>query len=319
MSILKFCLQEEYTKYNIEFVEEEVWRHLLVEVPCFGEISIQETNAFKAKEYLRFKRNDFANKITDQSVICTTNRKYNFSSSKMDKGVKIRSACFLHDNRLALASFHDNCIYTCNKDGEKKKRISVPFKVNDLSALDKQNIVVATGQSIQVCNSDTFVVTEHLSSILNDVIASANNLIAARSPSGTITVLNKSGKIQRELHERSYGYITIDKFGRVYYTNNAKSEVHCFYPGGAHSCIYRSEDLKDPSGMTTDDAGNLYVAGHLSHNIHKISAQGKKHEVILSFKDGINLPQRIVMNDKTQELLVINNEWRSIDIYQLHG
>lgn len=316
---MKWCLfQDEFIKYNIEFIEEEAWRHLIAEVPTFGEISVTETNHMKAKEYLRFKRNEFANKlVAEQNFIFTTNKKFIFSSSKLDKGTKIRSACFLPDDRLALASFHDNFIYICNKDGEKKKRISLPFKVNDLTNFDKQNIIVATGPSIQVCNSDTFVVTEHLSNILNDVIASANNLIAVRSPSGTISVLDKSGKVHRELQERSYGYIAIDRFGRVYYTNNAKNEVYCFYPGGSRYCIYRNEDLKDPSGMTTDDAGNLYVAGHLSHNIHKISAQGKHHEVILSFKDGIHLPQRIVFNDKTKELLVINNEWRSIEIYQL--
>ncbi|VDI30253.1 Hypothetical predicted protein [Mytilus galloprovincialis] len=311
-------LQDEYSKLNIEFIGEEAWRHLIADVPSFGEISVTESNPAKGKDYLHFKRNNIATTLSEQLIKIPENRKFNFATAKLDKGTKIRSGCFLADNRLLLASFNDTCVYVCNKDGDKRKKIPLHFKLSDLSFFDKQHVIVGTGSSIRTFKTSTLSLGECISDTLrNDVISSANNHIAIRSPSGTISVLDATGKLLRELKVPSYGYITIDRFGRVYYTNNAKNEVHCFYPNGSHSCIYRHERLKDPSGMTTDDAGNVYVAGHLSHNIHKISGQGKKHEIILSYKDGIIHPQRIAFQDKSKELLIINNEWRSVEIYQL--
>jgi hypothetical protein len=309
--------QDELTRLSIGFIQEETWRHLISEVPSFGEICVTEANSKKAKQCIRFKRSEYGANLEERLKPVPTSRKFIFPTSKLNNGAKIRNACFLPDDRLVLISFNENCIYVCNKDGDKKKRIPLPFKPSDITLYDKHNSILANGTRIQSFKTDSFTFGQHVSVVaLNDVISSANNQIAIRSPSGSISVMDIEGKLGRQIQTHSYGQISMDRFSRVYYSNNAKHEVHCFYPDGSHCCIYRHEDLKDPSGMTTDDLGNVYVAGHMSHNIHKISAQGKRQEIILSSKDGINYPQRIAYNEKTHELLVINCEWRSVEIYQ---
>ena len=287
-------------------------------MPSFGEVSVTEANNVKAKEYIRFKKNTLVENMNERIVRVPKSRKFMFSTLKLEKGTKIRSGCFLPDNKLLLSSFNENCVFVCNKDGEKRKKISLPFKLSDMTLYNKQQILFATGTKIQSFNTNSLTLGDIISeSFLNDVISSSNDQVAIRSPSGAISVMDVHGKLLRQLQVQSYGYIALDRFGRVYYTNNAKSEVHCFYPNGSHKCIYRHENLKDPSGMTTDETGNLYVAGHLSHNIHKISAQGKESSIVLTYNDGIEHPQRITYNDKTGELLIINSEWKSVEIYQL--
>ena len=53
---------------------------------------------------------------------------------------------------------------------------------------------------------------------------------------------------------------------------------------------YSDTDLKTPVGMYVDGEDNLLVCGLNSHNVHVVQHGGGKEKILLSEKDGMNLP-----------------------------
>ncbi|CAC5399515.1 unnamed protein product [Mytilus coruscus] len=101
----------------------------------------------------------------------------------------------------------------------------------------------------------------------------------------------------------------------------------CFIPGnsdkvfvvtsdGKEREIYTSPDLEDSQGVAVDHRGDVYVVGRGSNNIHRISEDGQEHDIVLTADDGINLPGGLSYNFETRELLVINNNYETVNIYK---
>lgn len=76
-----------------------------------------------------------------------------------------------------------------------------------------------------------------------------------------------------------------------------------------------SEDLKAPDGITSDEKGNIYVVGRQSNNIHRLSSDGTSSEVVLNQEDGLNSPIAICFSKDYKQLLVSNNNGRTISVF----
>ena len=53
-------------------------------------------------------------------------------------------------------------------------------------------------------------------------------------------------------------------------------------------------NLRGPSDICSDDYGHIYLSGQYSHNIHRLTEDGKMIDISLSSKHGIKLPSRHV-------------------------
>ncbi|CAG2212367.1 unnamed protein product [Mytilus edulis] len=78
------------------------------------------------------------------------------------------------------------------------------------------------------------------------------------------------------------------------FTNNGIifSDNHCLTLSfvdwkGKQVWEFKSEDLKDPQGICTDNYGNIFIADDISDKVVGISRDGKRSHVFLSEKDGI--------------------------------
>ena len=68
--------------------------------------------------------------------------------------------------------------------------------------------------------------------------------------------------------------------------------------------FYDIEVLDVPVDITTDNNNNIYVVGQSSHNVVVISPDGQNYKILLSDRDGINLPCGIHCDRASNQLLL---------------
>ncbi|VDI31466.1 Hypothetical predicted protein [Mytilus galloprovincialis] len=104
--------------------------------------------------------------------------------------------------------------------------------------------------------------------------------------------------------------------GDVYCTDFDNNKLFLVSSDGTEREIYISPGLEEVGDVAVDDCGDVYLRGCSPDNIHKISNDEQKHDIVLTADDGINGPFCISYNNETKELLVLNEYGRSINIYK---
>ena len=66
--------------------------------------------------------------------------------------------------------------------------------------------------------------------------------------------------------------------------------------------------LQDPSGISVDNDGNVYIVGSSSNNVVVFSPDGQRHRQVLSSKDDLVSPTMLDYDKSTNRLLVVNEE-----------
>ena len=81
------------------------------------------------------------------------------------------------------------------------------------------------------------------------------------------------------------------KSNKIYVSDEGQQTVTCLKSDGTVIFQYKDQELIYPRGLCVDDEDNVIVCGGNSHNIHVVTAAGKKSSVILTNKDGIKYPR----------------------------
>ncbi|VDI50838.1 Hypothetical predicted protein [Mytilus galloprovincialis] len=92
--------------------------------------------------------------------------------------------------------------------------------------------------------------------------------------------------------------------------------VHCIIYDGNQTFTFNSSALEMPNGIATDRSGNVYVVGRDSNNIHRLSTNGKKSEVVLGPADGIKDPCAICFSRDYRKLFLSNEDGASVYVYE---
>ncbi|XP_063398142.1 uncharacterized protein LOC134683045 [Mytilus trossulus] len=96
---------------------------------------------------------------------------------------------------------------------------------------------------------------------------------------------------------------------KLYYSSYKYHTVVCCDLQGAKQWTFTYENvLTSPSGLTVDNAGNVYVVGRESKNVVVISPDGNKYKELLTKRDGLDSPWSINFEKETNQLLVANND-----------
>ncbi|XP_063411320.1 protein PML-like [Mytilus trossulus] len=148
-------------------------------------------------------------------------------------------------------------------------------------------------------------------------ITSVKDKIWVKNKSNTLTIVDINGKVFKVIKTTFDAYqICASQDGDVYCTDLNSSTVFLVSSDGKERELYNSPDLRGARGVAVDDRGDVFVSGWLSNNIHRISDDGQKHDIILSADDGIKGPFGLSYNNETRELLLLNNRGESIYIYK---
>ncbi|KAK3105841.1 hypothetical protein FSP39_006964 [Pinctada imbricata] len=78
-------------------------------------------------------------------------------------------------------------------------------------------------------------------------------------------------------------FLDIDPRGETLcYSSNSCHTVTCISIDGSETFTYRSDQLSNSSSTARDFAGNIYVVGHSSGNIHQLDQKGRFNKVIVT-------------------------------------
>ncbi|KAL3884097.1 hypothetical protein ACJMK2_030319 [Sinanodonta woodiana] len=104
----------------------------------------------------------------------------------------------------------------------------------------------------------------------------------------------------------SFSYITVNNIKTcvcVSVTDN--HAVHYFsLVDSSQMFVYKSDNVRSPYGIALDRDGNVYIAGHNSDNVHKLSQEGRLLQIISS--DVPTRSQGISFNNKEDGFILSN-------------
>ncbi|XP_063420356.1 uncharacterized protein LOC134705570 [Mytilus trossulus] len=284
------------------------------ELPDLGTIDIENvqapTSVLDIDQQCQFM-------VGEQRKLSLTNL---FKTTKLGDNVHVHRGCFIPGGRLLLSQRSMNTLYVCELDGSNPKVIKVDYKIEHINVYDNTHAFVSAGYGgIQIIDLNLskpgrkIKIEGHCYGI-----TSVKDKIWVENQPRTLTLMNISGKVMNTIKTTFDPCdICATKDGGVYCSDVTKSKVYFVASDGKEQEIYNSPDLKCPSGVAVDDHGDVYVAGYLSNNIHRISGDGQI-EIVLTENDDINKPGDLSYNFETRELLVVNNDSETINIYQTY-
>jgi hypothetical protein len=132
-----------------------------------------------------------------------------------------------------------------------------------------------------------------------------------------VYIRDMTGKVLREHRTCGPNYLCTDGVGRIYFSKREENKLICMTYDFKPVFTYNHEQLGGISGITTDEEGNIYIAGFASNNVHQITPDGKFIRIILTESDGISNPRGISFKQDCNIIIVLNNSGEQIDLFEL--
>ncbi|XP_063398183.1 uncharacterized protein LOC134683067 isoform X1 [Mytilus trossulus] len=250
-------------------------------------------------------------------------RSYSFLTSVLGSKVQISNGCFVSGKRLLLLHYDSPHIYVCDYDGNDVHMITLEHNPWDVAMVDdNQAIVTLRHKGFKILDLTTLVLGRCIEPGGQGcyAVSCSNDQIWTFDGIYTISQIDISGNILRSVKTKNrVQNFCIDNNSNIYYTrgNGDDNNVYSVKPDGQESIFCSHSDLIGPYGIDLDDKGNVYVGGMWSQHIHRISSDGKDHQIILTKDDGINGPWGLCHNRETKQLLVVNDIKKSVAMYTL--
>ncbi|XP_071148732.1 uncharacterized protein [Mytilus edulis] len=245
--------------------------------------------------------------------------KHSFPSTKLRNKVRINKGCFIPGDRLLLCQDLGKQLFVCALDGSNTNIIYLDHKAQNITLNNKNHAVVSVGDAgIQIID-----LTSLKPGKIIPVdgccfgIACVKDKIWVNNRKCTLTIMDINGKILQKIKTTfDPQEICANQDGDIYCTDNNSEKLYVVTSDGIEREIYNSPDLICTVGVAVDDRGDVYVAGCSADNIHRISNDGQKHDIVLTAQDGINGPSGLSYNTDTRELLVFNDFKKSVNVFQ---
>ena len=103
---------------------------------------------------------------------------------------------------------------------------------------------------------------------------------------------------------------------RIYVTDTKKGVV-CLNPKGQVVRVIQDKDLLQPTGVTTDGDGGVFVAGFKTNNVIYFGNDGTKLKVLLSEKLGIKEPLGLCFDQRSLRLITTMAGSKFLRVFQL--
>ncbi|CAG2206096.1 unnamed protein product [Mytilus edulis] len=97
-----------------------------------------------------------------------------------------------------------------------------------------------------------------------------------------------------------------NKMGMIYCCQTANDTLHGIDIKGTVIFSYKSPDFNGPVDMALDGKENLYVTTLRSNTLHRLSSDGKLHDILLKAEDGLRQPFAVAFNKNYTKLYIAN-------------
>ncbi|CAC5389010.1 unnamed protein product [Mytilus coruscus] len=234
----------------------------------------------------------------------------------------ITSCSIISQGKLVFADQNNESLILCDKNGVfVRKILKFSNYPSDICHI-RNNIVVVT---LPDAHQIVFVDVEHNKIVHTIKVKSKcygvycdGKTISVRLPEEkSVVILSIDGNVKQTLSIPGVNVNRFSGFNQNFcFVNWKENEVLCYNTNS--DLIWKcKENISDPSGITIDKNGLIYIACDQSSKIVIFSNDGKSSRPLLSYDDGIRNPWAIDVDRETSTLLVANRDGASIFLYQL--
>ena len=241
----------------------------------------------------------------DRVVLCD---RYNNKLKLLDKSFKLQDSLDLPSGPWDISVVNDTTVIITLPDKKQLQYIEVAprVKLGRVLQLDKMC------WGVQVVGSDIYITCHSY------VFGFGHN-------GGEVRILDNNGNLKKRLgvnqdktfmFKKPYYLAVSVKSNKIYVSDAGQDTVTCLKSDGTVIFQYKDPDLTWPRGMCVDDEDNVIVCGGNSHNIHVVTAAGKKSSVMLTAKDGIKYLQSVTYRPTDNTLIVgcVDND--NLNVYK---
>ncbi|CAC5407416.1 unnamed protein product [Mytilus coruscus] len=311
----KIIYNEKVTKNNVQL---EKFAQSQIVIPGFVSTKFKKrTRGKQAKQEVKKENTELLENV-NCTYVCS------FKTTQIEDKTEVRHCLFINlpfsKSFLLFSSNIDKCLYICNRDGSSVDKILLEYKPTDITTLNENSVLVMLGyEGIQLIDLSTLSLSTRMKIAGGGkAITSSNEDVWIDQHFGISKIDIADGKTLKEIPlDFSIEEMCIAESGEIYLSECLGDNILKITSEGGVLLFYEHPELRNAVGVTVDNNCDVYVAGKMSHNIHKISKSGLSSRIILSEKDGIYRPTGLSFNKQTNELMIINEGNTSIIIYAI--
>lgn len=265
----------------------------------------------------------------EESGIHTNIKNETFSlQSKFDLP-KLSKTCFITDircvakGRFVLTDYNNKCLMLYDFHGTLLKESILedhPQCIAVMSGTDMA-VTISSSKNIIIADSASLKTVRHVSAPYEceGITFTENRLIVNCIHEG-IFMLSKSGKILSKFPKLTGAmYLCMSNDHKLVCSMGVSGVLLSMSLEGRETFRYKHDSFRRPSGVTSDQYGNIYVATWSDNCILQVKENGKNPNVALTSEERVTSPWGIDY-DKSSDLLVVSTEnGESIAIYKRHA
>jgi DNA-binding beta-propeller fold protein YncE len=227
---------------------------------------------------------------------------------KLKRGVQymLTGMAVTSDNKLLLCNQLSSRVYIYKDYKTYEDEISltsVPLCITVVPCTDKAVVTLPGEGSIQFINTTNNTKDNKINIgewCIGVTVVKDKIYIGGRDK---VIILNIDGSLVRKIP-------TDDSNNNLLY-NERNDQLLLRHDGGLccinldGRVIYRY-DISGDRGLAVDQQGRVYISGHDSHDIHRLSPDGTFRDIVLSKHDGVHRPKGITFNNDFTKLFIIN-------------
>ena len=211
------------------------------------------------------------------------------------------------DNKLLLCNLSDKKVYIYKDYKTYEDEISLtskPCGITVVPCTDKAVVTLLEEESIQFINTTNNTKDNkiNIGELCGGVTAVKDKIYIGGGDK--VIILNIDGSFVREI--ATHGGVN---YNLLYNERNdqlllrQKGRLCCINLDGHVIYTY---DISGDLGLAVDQQGHVYISGHDSHDIHRLSPDGTFRDIVLSKHDGVDGPWSITFNNDFTKLFIIN-------------
>lgn len=263
--------------------------------------------------------------ISPSRQISTFTNQGELNIQRMYKNCDIRGMAVSNDGTLLLCDSANRRLVMFNSDGNYESTISTKYNPWDIA-------IIPGTQSAVISKRDEgciqFIDIENKTQL--QVVNVCRNRSGGLGATTDYILVGGEGKIHfLNLHGQFVKSVDVEFKSAIWYlaplgndivccSGSIDADVHVINMQNGDNKFYRSENLKTPMKMASDDTGNIYIVGHSSENILRLSPNGGNFSVVLTTKDGIKHPCALCFNKDFTKLYVSNKMGKSVTVFTVN-
>ncbi|XP_063448253.1 E3 ubiquitin-protein ligase TRIM56-like [Mytilus trossulus] len=321
-------------------VEEE--NRLMVQDPCHMDASVCSTSNDEskgvAKSMTKWKSEacllSEANKKSDESSKLVTRlkrdsvetrpvfkHKFRFQIEKKNPNIFLKCVGILPSGNLIIGECSNPRLLIYSKTGCKKGEMSLKTPSTAITVVNDTQIAVTSGKSVLIVDVkrvDSMQIANEIK-LLDDChgIAYVDKYLAVNCVNEGLKLLTLSG-FNKCTYFYLKGVLNICAYqSRIVFSAKRNSEmVHRLNLESNNRLNSRCPNLFGANGITIECNGDIFITCDKSNKVYMLRNGPPKWNIILTEDNGIDKPKGIAYDNKTNEIFVLNNDGKSICIFE---